>query len=102
MADTAAVMAELDLVLSSCTAPAHLAGALGRPTWIMLPAASDWRWLLGRDDSPWYPTARLFRQATPGDWSSVVERLDAALTASVDRKRAGRPIEDSRDDPKAI
>jgi len=102
LADTAAVMAELDLVISSCTAPAHLAGALGRPTWIMLPAASDWRWLIGRDDSPWYPTARLFRQPARGDWSSVVERLDAALTAMVDGERAGRPIEDSPGDPKAI
>jgi hypothetical protein len=72
----------------SYTPPAHLAGALGRPIWIMLPVASDWRWLLDRDDSPWYPTALLFRQAARGDWSSVVERLDAALTAAVDR-RAG-------------
>jgi tetratricopeptide (TPR) repeat protein len=102
MADTAAVMAELDLVISSCTAPAHLAAALGRPTWIMLPAASDWRWLLGREDSPWYPTARLFRQAARGDWSGVVERLDAALTVWVDRVADRAPIEDSRGDPKAI
>ena len=68
----------------------------------MLSALADWRWLVERADSPWYPTARLFRQAARGDWTDVVERLDAALTASVDRKRAGRPIEDSREDPKAI
>jgi len=78
-ADTAAVMGELDLMITSCTAAAHLSGALGRPTWVMLPAAPDWRWLLGREDSPWYPTARLFRQAAAGDWSAVVARLADAL-----------------------
>jgi tetratricopeptide (TPR) repeat protein len=78
-ADTAAVMEELDLVITSCTATAHLAGALGRPTWVMLPAAPDWRWLLERADSPWYPTMRLFRQAAAGDWSAVVARLADAL-----------------------
>jgi hypothetical protein len=88
MADTAAVMTELDLVISSCTAPAHLAGALGRPVWIMLPTLSDWRWLVERADSPWYPTARLFRQADRGDWHPVVDRLAAALTALVGGDRA--------------
>jgi tetratricopeptide (TPR) repeat protein len=78
-ADTAAVMAELDLVISSCTATAHLGGALGQPTWVMLPKTPDWRWLLEREDSPWYPTVRLFRQTATGDWSAVVERLAAAL-----------------------
>ncbi|WP_377806464.1 tetratricopeptide repeat-containing glycosyltransferase family protein (plasmid) [Azospirillum sp. A29] len=82
-ADTAAIMAGLDLVITSCTAPAHLAGALGRPVWIMLPFASDWRWMEGRVDSPWYPTARLFRQPTPGDWTSVVAAISAELRAVV-------------------
>ena len=77
--DTAAVMTLLDLVITSDTAIAHLAGALGRPVWVVLPHAADWRWLLGRDDSPWYPTMRLFRQDRPGDWPGVVQRLLAAL-----------------------
>jgi tetratricopeptide (TPR) repeat protein len=88
LADTAAVMAELDLVISSCSAPAHLAGALGRPVWIMLPAAADWRWLVGRDDSPWYPTARLFRQTARGDWTDLVARLAAELAAVAAGARA--------------
>lgn len=88
-AETAAVMSCLDLVISSCTAPAHLAGALGRPVWLVLPAAPDWRWLLGRSDSPWYPTARLFRQTRPGAWAEVAGRLAAALTAKAARAAAG-------------
>jgi Tfp pilus assembly protein PilF len=78
-AETAAVVAELDLVITVDTALAHLAGALGRKVWILLPFAPDWRWLLGRADSPWYPTARLFRQPAIGDWASVVTALAAAL-----------------------
>ncbi|HEY0837598.1 MAG TPA: hypothetical protein VGE72_27030, partial [Azospirillum sp.] len=78
-ADTAAAMAGLDLVISSCTAPAHLAGALGVPVWVLLAHAPDWRWLLDRADSPWYPTARLFRQHRAGDWTDVVGRVAAAL-----------------------
>lgn len=78
-ADTAAVMANLDLVITSCTASAHLAGALARPVWILLPDVPDWRWLMGRMDSPWYPTARLFRQPRPGDWAAVVDRVAEAL-----------------------
>lgn len=80
-ADTAAIIANLDLVISSCTAPAHLAGALGVPLWLALPRSPDWRWLLEREDSPWYPTARLFRQGRVGDWSDVAERMRAALEA---------------------
>jgi hypothetical protein len=78
-ADTAAVVALLDLVISVDTALVHLAGALGKPAWIMLPAGPDWRWLLEGDDTPWYPTARLFRQPRLGDWESVVERVRGEL-----------------------
>lgn len=77
--DTAALVAALDLVISIDTAVAHLAGALGKSVWIMLPYAADWRWLIDREDSPWYPTARLYRQPHPGDWGSVVGRLAADL-----------------------
>jgi ADP-heptose:LPS heptosyltransferase len=69
----------LDLVITSDTSIAHLAGALGVPTWLALSAAPDWRWLLHRDDSPWYPTMRLFRQKRLGDWSSVFVEMEAAL-----------------------
>ena len=79
--DTAAIMDELDLVISSCTAPAHLAGALGRPTWIILPLAPDWRWMQNRSDSPWYPSVRLFRQTQIGDWETPVKAVCAALAA---------------------
>jgi tetratricopeptide (TPR) repeat protein len=79
-AETAALISNLDVVISVDTAVAHLAGALGKPTWIMIPAiAPDWRWMLNREDTPWYPTARLFRQKTPGDWKDVVERIAEQL-----------------------
>ena len=77
--DTAAVMKNLDLVITSDTSIPHLAGALGVPVWVALPHICDWRWLLDRDDSPWYPTMRLFRQAVRGDWQEVFERIAAAL-----------------------
>lgn len=79
--DTAAVIAQLDVVLTVDTAVAHLAGALGKPVWILLPFAPTWRWLLSRDDSPWYPTARLFRQPEPGNWSAPLSRVREALRA---------------------
>ena len=78
--DTAEIVAGLDLVVTIDTSMAHLAGSLGAPTWILLPALdSDWRWLRGRSDSPWYPSARLFRQPTPGDWAGALAAVKAAL-----------------------
>jgi len=84
MADTAALVEQLDLVITVDTAVAHLAGALGKAVWVLLPFAPDWRWLLEREDSPWYPTARLLRQPRPGDWGSVIGRVETEL-----RKMAG-------------
>ncbi len=80
-AETAAVILNLDLVIAIDTAVVHLAGALGRPAWVMLPFSPDWRWLIGREDSPWYPTLRLYRQGAPGDWDGVVRRVVADLGA---------------------
>jgi tetratricopeptide (TPR) repeat protein/glycosyltransferase involved in cell wall biosynthesis len=77
--DTAAAIAQLDLVISIDTMVAHLAGALAKPVWVLLPLASDWRWLLDRADSVWYPTARLFRQSQLDDWQSVITKVCAAL-----------------------
>jgi hypothetical protein len=78
-ADTAALVKCLDLVISVDTSVAHLAGALGCPTWILLPWTPDYRWLLGREDSPWYPTVRLFRQNETRDYDSVLDRVRAEL-----------------------
>jgi ADP-heptose:LPS heptosyltransferase len=83
-ADTAAVVSRLDLVISVDTSVAHLAGAMGKPVWVLLPFAGDWHWIMhGRDDSPCYPTARLFRQPQPDDWDSVVARLCDELGRSL-------------------
>ncbi|MGI0489742.1 tetratricopeptide repeat protein [Pantanalinema rosaneae CENA516] len=83
-ADTAAAIAQLDLILTIDTSVAHLAGALGKPTWLLLSFAPDWRWMIDRDDSPWYPTMRLFRQTAPGDWAGVFDRVKLALIAQTD------------------
>ena len=81
--DTAAIMQQLDLVVTSDTAIAHLAGALGVRAWIALSTGPDWRWLMDRDDSPWYPSARLFRQQSPGDWDDVFARMAGQLASQV-------------------
>lgn len=77
--DTLAILENLDLLVTIDTSVAHLAGASGRPAFVILPYAPDWRWLLGREDSPWYPSLRLFRQTRPYDWSGVIERVAAAI-----------------------
>jgi ADP-heptose:LPS heptosyltransferase len=85
-ADTAGLIAEMDMVIAVDTAVAHLAGATGKPVWVLLHTGEtarppEWRWLLNRDDSPWYPTMRLYRQTTPGDWTTPIERLANDLQA---------------------
>jgi hypothetical protein len=84
--DTAAAIANLDLVISVDTAVAHLAGAMAVPTWVLVRFPADWRWLLGREDSPWYPTMRLFRQEATKSWDEPVARLAAALRRRCDSR----------------
>ncbi len=91
--DTAALIDNLDLVLSVDTSTAHLAGAMGKPVWLMGRFDACWRWLLGRRDSPWYPTLTLFRQARPNDWNSVIEALAQALTGWLSGSTSGQQIE---------
>jgi hypothetical protein len=78
-ADTAAILTLADLLISIDSSPVHLAGALGRPAWVMLPFAPDWRWLIDRSDSPWYPSLKLFRQSSCGDWNAVVKNIMAEM-----------------------
>jgi hypothetical protein len=80
-ADTAALIANLDLVIAVDTSVVHLAGAMGKPVWTLLPLVPDWRWILGGEQNPWYPTMRLFRQPAWGDWDSVAARVADALRA---------------------
>jgi hypothetical protein len=84
--DTAAAMMALDLVVASDSAVVHVAGALGRPVWVALPLTPDWRWLLGRDDTPWYPTMRLYRQRRLGNWADVFERIARDLATELGRR----------------
>jgi hypothetical protein len=85
LAETAGAMQHLDVVVTCDSAPAHLAGALGLPVWIAIPAVPDWRWLQEREDSPWYPTARLFRQRERGNWTEVFAQIALALQRLCDR-----------------
>jgi tetratricopeptide (TPR) repeat protein len=85
-ADTAAVVEQLDLVITVDTSVAHLAGAMNKPVWVLLCYNSDWRWMLGREDSPWYPTMRLFRQQSPGDWVSLLKDVEKALHSLLETK----------------
>jgi hypothetical protein len=85
VADTAAAIANLDLVISVDTMIAHLAGALGKPVWTLLSAAADWRYPAGRDETPWYPGMRLFRQALPGDWKELIARVAEGLRRAASR-----------------
>ena len=87
--ETAAMMENLDMIVTVDTAMGHLAGALARPVWIMIPKAADWRWMLDRSDSPWYPTARLFRQTRPGAWDELLAEIAAALAQEL----RGAPVE---------
>jgi ADP-heptose:LPS heptosyltransferase len=88
-AETAAAIANLDLIITVDTAVAHVAGALGRPCWVMLRFRSDWRWLIEREDSPWYPSLRLFRQRAPGDWNEVLARVRTVLEQPAGREARG-------------
>jgi hypothetical protein len=99
---TAQLMRAMDLVITIDSMPAHLAGALGVPTWTLLPTNADWRWMEDRDDSPWYPTMRLFRQQRAGDWHSVIARVRAALATIAPHGRlfrnpAGEEARDQRE-----
>jgi tetratricopeptide (TPR) repeat protein len=89
-ADTAGLVSQLDLVICVDTAIAHLVGAMGKPVWVLISYRPDFRWLLDRDDTPWYPTMRLFRQQSPGDWTEVVQRVAKALDSAVQMPLAPR------------
>lgn len=97
--DTAAIMKAVDLVVTSDTAIAHLAGAMGVPVWVVLPTASDWRWMSDREDSPWYPTMRLFRQSSAGNWDEVFKRVATAVRERV-QARNKQPVAISEEQKK--
>jgi len=97
MGVTASIIADLDLVITVDTAVAHLAGALGKPTWLLLPYAPDWRWMLDRDDSPWYPTMRLFRQPEPEDWNSVFASVGDALDTLLKQREVAANVPEQAD-----
>ena len=80
-ADTVAIIGQLDLIISVDTSVAHLAGPMGKPVWVLLPFAPDYRWLLDRGDSPWYPTMQLYRQRSPGNWSDIFDEIERLLRA---------------------
>jgi hypothetical protein len=88
LAETAALVATLDLIITTDTCIAHLAGAMGKTVWILLPHLSDWRWMQRIETTPWYPAARLFRQRSPGDWAGVMERVVEELS----ELRAAKPV----------
>jgi hypothetical protein len=87
--DSAAILENCDLLISCDTGLAHLAGALGIPNWIALQYVPDWRWFLGRSDTPWYPNTRLFRQTAPGDWGSVFRAMEAELASRIGQSLTG-------------
>ena len=86
-ADTAAILHNLDLVITIDTAMAHLAGAMGVPAWVLLKSSPDWRWLMERSDSPWYSSLRLFRQQTPGEWASAILSMAEAMNQFIFEKK---------------
>jgi len=98
LAETAALIATLDLVITTDTCIAHLAGAMAKPVWILLPHLADWRWMQQIETTPWYPTARLFRQRAPGDWAGVLKRVIGQLSA-LRALRQGRTFRTSKKEP---
>lgn len=97
--DTAALAVNLDLIITIDTSIAHLAAGLGVPTWILLPKPADWRWMMKRLDTPWYPNARLFRQQETGDWAGLLASVESALKEFVESKSAQAPVSKSSDQP---
>ena len=90
--DTAGLIAQLDLIISIDTSVAHLAAAMGKPLWLLLPLVPTWRWLRNGEESPWYPTMRLFRQTQSGDWTELIQRVEKSLKQLLNERRAtGNP-----------